>query len=78
MRKIIDSFFERNKIEYYSVLSYKDVRETSADIMNREDFTPRSVIVYLLPYYLGRGENISAYATSLDYHIILKKSSNLR
>ena len=75
MRSLIDTFFKENKIEYYSVLSYSDVRETRKEIMARESFTPRSVIVYLLPYYVGAGENLSSYATSLDYHIILKRTA---
>ena len=62
-------FFASEKIEYFAVLPYNECRETRSNIMNRESFTPRSVIIYLLPYYTGRAENVSVYATSLDYHI---------
>jgi epoxyqueuosine reductase len=40
--------------------------------MGREDFTPRSVIVFLLPYYAGETVNISRYSSSLDYHIAIR------
>lgn len=61
------------KIEYYGVLSYADCRESAPNIMARESFTPRSVIIYLLPYYTGETVNISRYAASLDYHIAIKE-----
>ena len=69
----LDEFFEKNNIEYYAVLDYKDVRETFPELMRRESFTPRSVIVYLLPYYTGQTENISLYAASLDYHLAISE-----
>ena len=44
--------------------------------MAREDFVPRSVIVYLLPYYTGETVNLSRYAASLDYHIALRECAD--
>ena len=76
MRDLLKSFFNERKIEFYSVVPYSAVRETRQDIISRESFTPRSVIMYLLPYYVSSGENLSAYATSLDYHIILRKTAD--
>lgn len=64
-------------IEYFTVLSYSDCRESAPHIVNRENFTPRSVIVYLLPYYSGECENISAYAASRDYHIALREVNDI-
>ena len=58
-------------VEYFCVLSYSDCRESSPRIIGRESFTPRSVILYLLPYYGGECENISRYAASRDYHLAL-------
>lgn len=72
MKEIIKRFFEENSIEYYAVLSYSDCREIAPAIMERENFTPRSVIVYLLPYYTGETVNLSRYAASLDYHIAIR------
>ncbi len=72
---MLSSFFLSMKIEYYAVLSYSAVREINPALREKCDFTPRSVILYLLPYYVGNGENLSAYATSLDYHIAIKEVS---
>ena len=69
-----ESYFKERKIEYYGVISYDDCREISGEIMARESFTPRSVILYLVPYYGGETENISRYAASLDYHIFLRET----
>lgn len=67
--------FDEMKIEYFAVLSYSDCRVTGERIMSRESFTPRSVIMYLLPYYTGECKNISRYAASLDYHIAIAETS---
>ncbi len=75
MKEIIKSYFASKNIEYYAVLSYGDCREINPGIMEREDFTPRSVIVYLLPYYTGETVNISRYAASLDYHLAIRECS---
>lgn len=68
MLDFLKDFFDSCKIEYFTVLDYGDMRVTGEGIMARERFTPRSVILYLLPYYTGECENISRYAASLDYH----------
>ena len=66
MKNVIDRFFKSYGIEYYAVLSYRDCKEINPGIMTREDFIPKSVIVYLLPYLtigsersLGFGDFIS-------------------
>ena len=41
----------------------------------RENFDPRSVIVFLIPYYSHNGENISRYAVARDYHLFIKEIS---
>lgn len=73
MRRILGDFFKERNIEYFSVLDFRDVTVTSSGIMERESFTPRSVIIYLLPYYTGECKNISRYAASLDYHLIIRR-----
>ena len=73
MRERLASYFAENRIEYFSVLDYGACRETAKRIIDRESFVPRSVIVYLLPYYAGNTVNISRYAASLDYHIIISE-----
>ena len=72
MNERIIEFFEKEGIECFAALSYSDCRETNAQIIGREAFTPRSVILFLLPYYTGKTENLSCYAASFDYHIIIK------
>ena len=73
MREKIAALFESVGIEYFSVLDYSDCIETSSHIIAREGFVPRSVIIYLLPYYTGECVNISCYAASLDYHTAIKE-----
>lgn len=75
MKNVLRNYFERKNIEYYAVLDYADCKQINPGIMAREDFTPRSVIVYLLPYYTGETVNISRYAASLDYHLALRETS---
>ena len=72
MELLFNSFSELG-IEYFAVLDYSDIIETGEHIRKRAGFEPRSVIVYLLPYYGGECENISRYAASLDYHIALRE-----
>lgn len=72
MKDLIKNYFQSKNIEYFAVLSYSDCREINPGIMSREDFIPKSVIVYLLPYYTGETINLSRYAASLDYHIALR------
>ena len=73
MKEILKQYFESVGVEYYSVLAYSDCREINPNIMEREEFQPKSVIVYLLPYYTGETVNISRYAASLDYHLALRE-----
>ena len=76
MKEILKRYFESVGVEYYAVLRYSDTREMNHNIMEREDFVPKSVIVYLLPYYTGETVNISRYAASLDYHIALRECAD--
>ena len=69
----LGALFSKLKIEYFSVVSYADCRQIRTDIMERENFIPRSVIIYLLPYYTGECLNISRYAASLDYHLAIRE-----
>ena len=69
---MLNQLFLREKIEYFSVLSYADVRVIRSDIAARENFTPKSVIIYLVPYYSGKTVNISKYAAAKDYHLYIR------
>ncbi len=68
----LEEYFLPKKIEYFAALSYRDCKVSAQNIMDRENFTPKSVIIYLLPYYTGECKNLSRYAASLDYHLLLK------
>ena len=72
MKNEIKEFFKREKIEYFNILAYKDVRETNPNIMARESFVPKSVIIYVVPYYGTETVNISRYAASYDYHLFIR------
>lgn len=69
----IKDFFKKEDIEFYSVLSYSDCRIIRGNIIEREGLIPKSVIIFLIPYYSGETVNISKYAASLDYHIVVKE-----
>ena len=68
---MLESYFISQKIEYFAVLSYEKCREINARIIDRQGFRPKSVIIYLLPYYAGETDNLSRYASSLDYHLAI-------
>ena len=70
---MLRKLFDKEKIEYFSVLDYASCREISRDIMAREPFIPRSVILFLIPYYVSVPQNLSIYAASLDYHIYIRE-----
>ncbi len=69
---MLSEFFKSEKIEYFAVLSYGDVREINPRLRESLGFLPKSVIIYLLPYYSGECENLSVYASGLDYHIAIR------
>ncbi len=72
MTDMLAEFFEKQGIEYYGVLDYALAREINPAIMERESFEPRSVILFLLPYYAGECENLSRYAAARDYHLAIR------
>ena len=73
IRQALNDFFDKNKIEYFSFIRYSDCREINSAIIEREDFAPKSVIMFVLPYYTGECENMSVYASSLDYHLAIRE-----
>ena len=73
MKELIRNYFTSATIDHYAVLSYADCKEINPSIIQREDFTPRSVIIFLMPYYTGETVNLSRYAASLDYHLALRE-----
>ena len=76
MKREIVEFFSENKIEYFAAVDYSDTREISPEIMARESFLARSVLVFLIPYYVSVPKNLSVYAASLDYHVFIRDISD--
>ncbi len=73
MKLEIAEFFKKENIEYYRILPYSSCRILRADIVARKGFVPKTVVLFLIPYYTGDGENLSRYALSKDYHLFIKK-----
>lgn len=73
MTDLLKRAFSDHRVEYFSALDYSRCIETGERIRERAGFAPRSVIVYLLPYYTGECRNISRYAASLDYHMAIRE-----
>ena len=66
----IKDFFTKERIHAYASLPIEACRidEQKAKRV-RLDFAPKSVLVFLIPYYVSQGKNLSAYATGEDYHL---------
>jgi hypothetical protein len=73
MHEKIKEFFKSEGIEYFCAVSCEHLQCVNPRLIEREDLAARSAIVFLLPYYTGEAENLSVYAASLDYHIIIKR-----
>ena len=63
-------------VEFCSSLDYSNCREINSGLIKKESFEPKSAIVFLIPYFVDIPDNISIYASSLDYHIIIKELSS--
>ena len=71
MKKEIENFFESEKIEYFAALDYSAVYEINRGLLERNSLDAKSLIIFLLPYYVGDAVNLSEYSASLDYHLII-------
>ena len=72
MKEKLKAFFEEQKIEYFSVLPLSECRLTKPHLLKKTGISSGAAVIYLLPYYTGECENISCYAASRDYHLLLK------
>ena len=68
-----EDFFSSVGIEYYAVADFHNVRVNKEALLQREDLVARSVILFLVPYYVLTPKNISRYAASYDYHLIIRE-----
>ncbi len=71
MEKLIKRFFENEKIEYFAALPYDALQVKRPYLTERKKITPKSAVLFLVPYYYEGGVNISSYAVARDYHIYI-------
>ncbi len=71
IKRGIEELFSSYKIEYFSSVSVEALSITKPRLLEQLDFVPRSATLFLVPYYVGKTENISLYAAACDYHIFL-------
>lgn len=68
MQTLVD-FFKDQNITCYATLPFSACTVTRPYLYEKNGLpAPKSVTVFLIPYYTGCGENLSAYAVSRDYH----------
>ena len=69
-------FMKNHSIEYYAVVPFDKCIVINESMLKRHfgEVTPKSVIVFIVPYYTGDypERNVSLYAVSRDYHIYFK------
>ena len=73
MKTFID-IFKENGMDSYAAIPFEKCRVTRPYLLDRiPDFHPEAALVFLLPYYTGTPDNISAYAAGRDYHQFMKR-----
>ena len=66
---ILGDFFQREHIECFAALPMESTPADPGRLSRLSlGFAPVTAILFLIPYYTGAGENLSAYAVSRDYH----------
>ena len=74
--KYDDTYLRSFGIEYSGAVPFdvcEIINERKLGVLEKS-FTPRSVIVFLVPYYCGEEKrNISKYAVSRDYHLFMRE-----
>ncbi len=68
----LDQIFAAQGIEANGALSFCDVDLIRASLLEKEEFEPRSVLLFLIPYYAGETKNLSLYAAAKDYHLYMR------
>ena len=69
----LDAVFASEGITQYAAIPFSACRVTLQRLLDREpDFVPRTVLLYLVPYYAGPAENLSLYAAARDYHLFFR------
>ena len=64
------SFMEKEYIDTFAALPIEEcVLDENKAKRVKLTFLPQSAFVFLIPYFVNFGENLSAYATGEDYHL---------
>ena len=69
----LDKLCREIGLEAYGALAIGDVEIINGRLLAREDFVPRSILVFLVPYYATETVNLSRYSAARDYHIVLRQ-----
>ena len=69
----LDRLFASLSIDAYGALSIEDADIINERLLLREDFSAKSILVFLVPYYAGETVNLSRYAAARDYHIAIRE-----
>lgn len=74
MKQRLTAVFEKEHIEKWAVLPLSECKITMPRLLERdENFAPKSVILFLIPYFFGFPKNLSAYAAAEDYHLFVSE-----
>lgn len=65
--------FASLSIDAFGTLAIEDAQIINARLLEKEGFAPRSVLMFLVPYYAGETVNLSRYAAARDYHIAIRE-----
>ncbi len=66
----------RAGIADYRAIPFSACRVTFPELLSRTpELTPRSVLLYAVPYFVGDAENLSDYAAAEDYHLFFRDLS---
>ena len=72
----LKDLFESAGIADYRAIPFSACRVTFPDLLSRTpDFSPKSLIIYAVPYYVGDAQNLSDYAAAEDYHLFFRDFS---
>ena len=73
MKELLARLMKSELLDVYAVLPYEHTLPTRPYLLSRiPDFEPKTVILFLVPYYAGEAENLSVYAAARDYHGYMK------
>ena len=73
MKKIAEEILASEGITEYGILPIDEVQVFRPELFSRgEPITPKSLLLFLVPYYTGPAENLSLYAVSRDYHLYMQ------